>query len=37
VEPPFPLLRREPSELPAIKAWLFDGSTASAKMAELPW
>jgi len=37
VEPASVLLTREPSELPAINAWLFAGSTASAKIAERPW
>src|ERR1700682_5401439 len=37
VEPPSALLSNEPSELPAISASLFDGSTAKAKMADRPW
>jgi hypothetical protein len=37
VPPPFWLRKIEPSELPAIKTWLLDGSTARANTATGPW
>jgi len=37
VIPPSALLKTEPSEFPAISAWLLDGSTARAKTADRPW
>lgn len=37
VAPPFWLRKMEPSELPATKAWLLDGSTANARTASWPW